>query len=105
MLAPLMQGAVTMQINPLSDVLGAEVVGIDVANLDDAAFAAIHTAFLENLILVFRDQSLEPEAQIAFSERFGPIESRPDKMRPSQWICMRTTNSYEMERETARFQA
>ncbi len=68
-----------MQINPLSDVLGAEVVGIDVAALDDPTFADIHAAFLEHQILVFRDQSLAPDAHIAFSERFGPIESRPDR--------------------------
>ena len=63
-----------MQISPLSDVLGAEVVGIDVANLDEGTFAAIHAAFLDNLILVFRDQKLTPDQQIAFSERFGELE-------------------------------
>ena len=64
----------TMQINSLSDVLGAEVVGVDVANLDEATFAPIHEAFLDNLILVFRDQHLTPDEQIAFSERFGELE-------------------------------
>ncbi|MBT5048778.1 MAG: TauD/TfdA family dioxygenase, partial [Rhodospirillaceae bacterium] len=63
-----------MDINPLSDVLGAEVIGVDLANLDDAAFAAIHDAFLKHLILVFRDQHLTPDEQIDFSERFGELE-------------------------------
>lgn len=63
-----------MQVNPLSDALGAEVVGVDVADLDDAGFAAIHAAFLEHLVLVFRDQHLTPESQIAFSRRFGELE-------------------------------
>ena len=63
-----------MQINLLSDVLGAEVFGVDVANLDDATFAAIHQSFLDNLVLVFRDQHLTPDQQIAFSERFGELE-------------------------------
>ena len=63
-----------MQINRLSDALGAEVVGVDVANLDDATFAAIHAAFLDHLVLVFRDQHLTPESQIAFSRRFGELE-------------------------------
>jgi len=63
-----------MQINPLSDVLGAEVAGVDVANLDEPTFVAIHAAFLEHLILVFRDQHLTPDEQIAFSERFGELE-------------------------------
>ncbi|NKB22542.1 MAG: TauD/TfdA family dioxygenase [Alphaproteobacteria bacterium] len=68
-----------MQINRLSDALGAEVIGVDVANIDDDAFEAIHTAFLEYQLLVFRDQALAPEPQIAFSKRFGPIETRPDR--------------------------
>ena len=68
-----------MQINRLSDPLGAEIMDIDVAALDDPTLAAIHAAFLEHRILVFRDQSLTPDAHIAFSERFGPIESRPDR--------------------------
>lgn len=63
-----------MDINPLSDALGAEVIGVDLANLDDAAFAAIQDAFLEHLILVFRDQHLTPDEQIDFSERFGELE-------------------------------
>lgn len=68
-----------MQINRLSDPLGAEITGIDVADLDDHAFETIHEAFLEHQVLVFRDQALTPEAQISFSDRFGPIESRPDR--------------------------
>jgi len=68
-----------MQINRLSDALGAEVTGVDVAALDESTFDAIHQAFLDHQVLVFRDQTLTPEAHIAFSTRFGPIESRPDR--------------------------
>lgn len=63
-----------MQINKLSDALGAEVIGVDAAHMDDAAFAAVHEAFLEHLVLVFRDQHMTPEDQIAFSERWGELE-------------------------------
>ena len=63
-----------MQVKRLSDALGAEVVGVDVAKIDDATFNAIHEAFLEHLVLVFRDQHLTPESQIAFSQRFGELE-------------------------------
>jgi len=68
-----------MQVNRLSDALGAEITGVDVAALDDETFASIHAAFLEHQVLVFRGQSLAPDAHVAFSERFGPIESRPDR--------------------------
>ena len=37
-----------MQINPLSDVLGAEIIGADVGNLDDAEFDEVHDAFLKH---------------------------------------------------------
>ncbi|MDA1324601.1 MAG: TauD/TfdA family dioxygenase [Proteobacteria bacterium] len=63
-----------MQITPLSEILGAEVTGLNLADIDDAAFAAIHDAFLTHHILVFRDQDLSPEQQAAFSRRFGPLD-------------------------------
>jgi alpha-ketoglutarate-dependent taurine dioxygenase len=40
----------------LSDVLGAEIRGLNLAfPLDDDTFAAVHWAHVENLILVFPD--------------------------------------------------
>lgn len=68
-----------MQVTRLSDALGAEIVGVDVAGLNERQFAAIHAAFLEHQLLVFRDQTLDPGAQVSFSRRFGPIESRADR--------------------------
>ena len=63
-----------MQINPLSDVLGAEIVGVDVGDLDGAAFDKVHDAFLKHHVLVFRDQDLPPEKQINFAGRFGALD-------------------------------
>jgi len=63
-----------MQIRKLSDALGADVSGIDVSDIDEATVEAIHQAFLEHLILVFRDQDLTPQRQIAFSEHYGEVE-------------------------------
>ena len=63
-----------MQINPLSDVLGAEVIGIDVGNLDEATFDKVHDAFLEYHVLVFRDQDLPTDRQISFAQRFGELD-------------------------------
>ena len=63
-----------MQINPLSDVLGAEIVGMDVGDLDGAAFDEVHDAFLKHHVLVFRDQDLPPEKQINFAGRFGALD-------------------------------
>jgi len=63
-----------VRIGPLSPVMGAEVRGLDLAKpLDDAAFDAVHQAFLEHLVLVFRDQHLTPAQHVAFSRRFGDL--------------------------------
>ena len=68
-----------MQMNRLSDALGAEVTGVDVAHLDEGQFDTLHDAFLDHQVLVIRDQDLSPQDQVAFSKRFGAIETRPDR--------------------------
>lgn len=62
----------TMEIRPLSDALGAEALGVDLADLDEAGFARLRQALVEHCVLVVRDQArLTPEAHIAFTRRFG----------------------------------
>lgn len=63
-----------MQINRLSDALGAEIVGVDVTSLDDSQRSAIIDAFHDHQVIVFRDQKLTPEEHIAFSRNFGDLE-------------------------------
>ena len=62
----------TRKLHPL---FGAEIVGIDVRSVDDRGFRAIVDAFNEHSVLLFRGQSLTDEQQLAFSERFGPLET------------------------------
>jgi taurine dioxygenase len=55
--------------------LGAEIAGIDLAKpMSDAAFRAVERAFVENGVVVFRDQALGEAQHIAFSRRFGELE-------------------------------
>lgn len=62
-------------IEPLTESFVARISGVDLAGgVDDADFAAIRRAFEEHGILIFHDQPLTDEEQIAFSERFGPLE-------------------------------
>jgi len=67
-----------MQVTPISPTIGAEVSGVDLVNLDDAAFAELHDAFVQYSVLVFRDQpTLTPEQQVRFARRLGPLHTHP----------------------------
>ncbi len=57
--------------------LGAEVRGVDLANLDDATFDAVHAAWLDHLVLVFPDQSVTDDDLIDFSARLGALDPVP----------------------------
>ena len=62
------------ELRPLSNALGAEILGLDLAQpLDEETFTKVHKAHLEHLVLVFRDQHLTPDQHIAFSRRFGEL--------------------------------
>jgi taurine dioxygenase len=64
-----------MKITPLSDALGAEITGIDLAApVDEATFDRLRQAFHDHQVIVFRDQALTPEQHIAASGRFGDLE-------------------------------
>jgi alpha-ketoglutarate-dependent 2,4-dichlorophenoxyacetate dioxygenase len=64
-----------LTVTPLTPVFGAEVTGVDITEpLDDAAFAKIRAAFDSYSILVFPSQPMTDAQQVAFSERFGPLE-------------------------------
>jgi taurine dioxygenase len=61
-----------MIIEPLAGALGAEIRGVALATLqDEAAWQAIHRAFLRYSVIVFRDQALEPAELMRVGARFG----------------------------------
>ena len=68
----------TLQIEPLSRHIGAEIKGVDISRpLPDDVFQTIDDAYNRHSVLVFRDQTLTPEQQIAFARRFGDLEISP----------------------------
>ena len=67
-----------LEIQPLSAALGAEIRGVDLTQpLDGATFEAIHSAWLEHLILLFRGQAMDDGDLVAFSRRFGALDIAP----------------------------
>jgi taurine dioxygenase len=59
------------QLRQLGETLGAEALGIDLAQLDDETFAWIRRAFAEHPVLVFREQKLNAGDIAGFGRRFG----------------------------------
>ncbi|MBV9736234.1 MAG: TauD/TfdA family dioxygenase [Acidisphaera sp.] len=57
--------------------VGAEVRGVDLRRVDDALFAAIHRAWVDHAVLLFRGQTLSDDELIAFSRRLGPLDFAP----------------------------
>jgi taurine dioxygenase len=65
-----------LAIRRLAGAIGAEISGVDLStDLADETVAAIRRAWLEHLVVCFRDQDLPPARFLAFARRFGePIE-------------------------------
>jgi taurine dioxygenase len=67
-----------MEVKKLTGTIGAELLGVDLSkDLSAATIKDIRQALLDNLVIFFRDQTLTPEQQIAFVEKFGPISTTP----------------------------
>ncbi|MEZ4292142.1 MAG: TauD/TfdA family dioxygenase [Myxococcota bacterium] len=65
--------SIPLTTRPLAPKLGVEILDIDVARpLDAQTFAALEDALARHALLLFRHQSLDPEAQVSFLSRFGP---------------------------------
>jgi taurine dioxygenase len=65
----------SIEVRPLTQHIGAELHGLDVAGgLADAAFAALHAALLEHHVVFVPDQFLDPPALLAVGGRFGAID-------------------------------
>jgi len=65
-------------IAPLSPTFGAEISGIDLSRpLDGATRAEILAAWREHLVLIFRGQTLSPQALLDLAGGFGRLDLAP----------------------------
>ena len=66
-----------LAIRPLTPAVGAEISGLDLADLTDRQFALVAEAFDRYAGLLFRDQKLSPDDLVAFSRRWGELDVAP----------------------------
>ncbi|MEM7767224.1 MAG: TauD/TfdA family dioxygenase [Pseudomonadota bacterium] len=67
-----------LTIRPMTPAIGAEILGIDLANPTDSDIAAVRDALLRHQVVFFRNQqALTREAHIAFARAFGALEIHP----------------------------
>jgi taurine dioxygenase len=77
LMSDLLAGRIGFDVVGTGKGVGAEVRGIDLRTLDDQQFADLHQAWLHNLVLLVRNQSLSDADLIAFSRRFGELDLAP----------------------------
>jgi taurine dioxygenase len=64
-----------IEVRKLGEPLLAEVVGLDITQpIDGETWRWVNQAFLDNCVLVFREQSLTPDQMVQFARHFGPVE-------------------------------
>lgn len=68
-----------MQIKPLTCAIGAEIVGVDLAEAvrNDDLFGAIRETLLRHRVVFLRNQRFSRAEHVAFARRFGELEDHP----------------------------
>ncbi len=65
-------------IRKVTPVIGAEIHGIDLSRpLGNEAFGIVHDALMENMVVFFRDQTMDHAQQMAFGRMFGTLHVHP----------------------------
>lgn len=67
-----------IHVHPLTPTIGAEVSGVDLGSLDDAALEVLRSALADHLVLFFRDQDIGVEAHKALGRCFGELDIHPN---------------------------
>jgi len=62
-------------VRPIAGAIGAEILGVDLRDPQPDLIAAIRAAWLEHLVVFFREQELDAEQFLALARAFGePVE-------------------------------
>lgn len=75
----------TIEARKVTPVIGAEIAGVDLSRpLSDRQAKEIRAAWMENLVIFFRDQTLTVEQHLAFGRSFGKLHLHPAAHKPDQ---------------------
>ncbi|MFJ4431352.1 TauD/TfdA dioxygenase family protein [Pseudomonas sp. NPDC089395] len=68
-----------MQVEQLTCTIGAELVGLNLADAihDDGLFAEVRQQLLKHRVLFLRNQDISHAEHVAFARRFGELEDHP----------------------------
>jgi taurine dioxygenase len=66
-----------LTIRKLTPALGAEIFGVDLANLGNSEVDAIHDALMAHQVIFFRDQEMSVEQHKALGRLFGELSVHP----------------------------
>jgi len=66
-----------IEVLPVSGVIGAEVRSADLSAVDDKTLSAIHAAWMDHCVLLFRGQEIDARDLVIFSKHFGELDIAP----------------------------
>ncbi len=70
--------AQAIEVVPTGAALGADIIGLDLnREIDEETFEQVYRAWNDHLVLRFRGHTLDDEALIRFSARFGDLDDAP----------------------------
>jgi taurine dioxygenase len=87
----------TIVVDPVTPLIGADVRGVSLAEVDDRVFAEIYDAWIRHKVLFFRDQTeFTPVHMEELGRRFGEIDAPPKALPASPespYVAVIETNS------------
>ena len=83
-----------MELVPLGPGFAAELRGVDLVDVvsSDASYLAVREAFEEHSVVLFRNQDVSDDLQVAFSRAFGPLERTKVGSLAAGTLYVRVTN-------------
>jgi taurine dioxygenase len=80
-IAARMESNMAVTVRPVTESVGAEILGVDLRNFSDEQFAAIERAWYAHSMILLRGQQLSDDHLLAFSRRFGELDPPPNQER------------------------